>query len=70
MDQVQVEVVDPEPLEAVLERAADAIAPVVGVPQLGRHEYVRALQLAAGDALGDPRFVVVRGGSVERAVPG
>ena len=68
MDEVEVEVVEAEPLQARVEGAQRGVATLVVVPDLGRHEQVVAVDAGLGDGLADGGLVVVELGGVDVSV--
>jgi hypothetical protein len=70
VDEVQVHVVEAEPLKRRLERALCVVLAGLLDPELGGDEQFAARDAAAGDGLADGYLVLVGGGGVERAVAG
>jgi hypothetical protein len=70
VDQVEVEVVEAETLERGLEGATRGVLALILNPQLRRDEQLVAGDPARLDCPTDSLFVQVRGGGVERAIPG
>ena len=70
MDQVEVDVVEPEPLEAGLERLARLLVAVVVVEALRGDEDVVAVEPGGPERLADLRLVAVGGGGVNVPVAG
>lgn len=68
MDQIQIDVLEPQALKASVEGVERLIVAVVIVPQLGGHEHLAAVELAARDGLADSLLVPVGGSGVDRAV--
>jgi hypothetical protein len=69
VDQVQVEIVEPQAPHAGVERPFGLLVAVVLVEALARHEYLLAPQPRAANRLTDGRLVAVRGRRVDVAVP-
>ena len=71
--QIQIGSVDPEPVQAGLERRFDAFRAMVVVPELCRHEEILATHGPGGEQLfqrgADLRFIAVPLGGVEVAKP-
>ena len=70
MDEVQVHVVEAEPLQRRLERALCVVLAGLLNPELGGDEQFAARDAATGDGSADGFFVLVGGGGVARAVAG
>src|SRR5690606_9692925 len=70
VDQVQVDVVGAELLEAGVERLERLVVALVGVPQLRGEEDVLARDVRVGDGLADLALVAVCGSGVDAAVAG
>ena len=70
VDQVEVDVLHPEPPEALLERLEGRVEALLAVPELGRDEDLLARQAGGGDRRPDPLLVAVGGGGVDVAVAG
>ena len=70
VDEVQVDVVEAEPLERRLERTPGVALAGVLDPELGGDEQLVARDAAGGDGAADGLLVLVGGGGVQRAVAG
>jgi hypothetical protein len=70
VDQIQVDVVEAEPLQRSLEAAPCLHLAGVLCPELGRDEQLLARNATRGDRPADGLLVAIRGGGVERAVAG
>ena len=70
VDQVEVDVVEPESLEARLEGGQGRVVALLRVPQLGGDEDVLAGQARGGERRADAGLVAVGGGGVDVAVAG
>ena len=68
MDQVEVDVVQPQPVQARLERAEGAVVALVVVPQLGRDEQFVTGQPTGCERAADPGLVAVQRCRVDAAV--
>ena len=68
MDQVEVDKVELQPLEARAQRALGLLEAVVVVPALGRYEDLAAVEPRGANRLPNPRLVAVCGGGVDMAV--
>ena len=69
MDEVQVDVVEPEPGERTFEASTGGISAMVIAAQLGRDDQLSPIDRRLGDTAADPDLVVVPGGRVEQPVP-
>ena len=69
VDDIAVDVIDLQPLAARVEGRLDALRPMIGVPQLGRHEQVLAPKLARLERIlhriADRRLVAIALGAIE-----
>jgi hypothetical protein len=70
VDQVEVDAVEAEPLEAAVEGGQGGVVALLGVPQLGGDEDLVAGQPGGGDGGAHTGLVAVRGGGVDVAVAG
>jgi hypothetical protein len=68
MQQIKVDVVEPQPAQACVEADRRGVVAVVAHPQLGGHEDLVAGHAGAANALADPGLVVVGGGRVDQPV--
>src|SRR5690606_1694475 len=68
VDEIEIDVVEPEPLEARVERGERGVVAMVLVPQLRRDEYVLSRDAALADRAPDVRLVPVEGSGVHVAV--
>ena len=68
VDEVEVDVVETELLEAQVDRVERALSALVAVPQLGGDEQLVAVDAGALDRLADAQLVAVRGRGVDVAV--
>ncbi len=69
MDQVEVDVLEAEPLHARIEGAERRVVAVIVVPQLRRDEHLAARKAARAEALADVDLVAVDARRVDVAVP-
>jgi len=70
MDQVEVDVVEPELLEALDAGATRPLMPLVDVEALRRHEDLVAIELRSAQCLSDGGLVAVGGRGVDVAIAG
>src|SRR5262245_4213138 len=68
VNEIEVDVIEAEPLHALVERAEGAIVSVVVVPQLRRHEDLVARDAAGADRLSDVALVVIEARGVDMAI--
>ena len=69
VDQVEVHMVEREPVEAVVQGGRGAVAPVVVVAELRGDEDLLAGETRFGDRFADPLLVLVHRRGVDAAVP-
>jgi hypothetical protein len=70
VDQVEVDVLEPEPVQALVESLQRRVVPLLGVPQLGRDEDLLARQPRGSQRGADALLVPVGGGGVDVSVAG
>jgi hypothetical protein len=70
VDEVEVDVVEPEPLQALVERRKGGVVALVGVPHLGGDEHLVTRHTALRDGRADLVFVLVELRGVDVAVAG
>ena len=68
MDEVEVDEVQPEPVQARPQRLLRRVGPLVPAAQLGGDEHLLPGEAGVGDALTDAALVLVAGGGVDEAV--
>jgi hypothetical protein len=68
VQQVEIDVVDPEPAQAGVEAPQRGVVAVIADPQLGGDEDVPAVDAGAADAVADLALVAVGGGCVDQPV--
>src|SRR5207344_860266 len=69
VNQVEVDVIEAEPLQAAVERTQRAVVSLIGVPQLRRDEQRLAGDAAFADRGADVRLVAVDARGVDVRVP-
>src|SRR5260221_10574032 len=68
VDQVEVEAIQPEAVEALLESSQGRLVALLGVPQLGRDEDLVAGDVGGSDRRSHAALVAVRGGGIDVTV--
>jgi hypothetical protein len=68
MQQVEVQIVEPEPAQTRIEGPQCGVVAVVGDPQFGGDEHLGSVDAGPTDAVADLPLVVVRGGCVDEHV--
>ena len=68
VDQVEVDMVEAEPLQALVEGGQGRVVPLLGVPELGGDEDLLARQPGGGESRAYSGLVAVGGGGVDMAI--